>query len=260
MGHLRLGPLPRTRKWRQVVELLEGDAGTPQVAAATLMAAQAGFAQAGHDPGVIHTVWLLTQLPLAARQIDFLGRLRQLGLAVSDQPSVLEVVSAFQTVIDNRVRELRRRSDVNEMAQLAAGESLTKLITPFAGSLFEPGVENVQEAFRRYSTEVHFGELARDFFSGLTTRYLSYFLSKELSNQVGSQGRFVNIDQHTGFNEALALHCRQASLIVQDYASAWFSKANFEGGITSKRAARFVARALKKIEAELARGGHAHVA
>src|SRR5262249_33228822 len=36
MGHIRLGELPRTRKWSQVVGLLEGGAGTAQIANATI--------------------------------------------------------------------------------------------------------------------------------------------------------------------------------------------------------------------------------
>ena len=35
MGHIRLGNLPKTRKWEQVVGLIEGGAGTAQVANAT---------------------------------------------------------------------------------------------------------------------------------------------------------------------------------------------------------------------------------
>lgn len=37
MGHIRLGNLPRTRKWQQVIGLLEAGAGTPEVATATLV-------------------------------------------------------------------------------------------------------------------------------------------------------------------------------------------------------------------------------
>lgn len=40
MGHTRLGELPRTRKWQQVVALIEGGAGTWQVANATMAAAR----------------------------------------------------------------------------------------------------------------------------------------------------------------------------------------------------------------------------
>ncbi|MCL6507170.1 MAG: hypothetical protein K6T59_09105 [Bryobacteraceae bacterium] len=67
MGHIRLGTLPRTRKWIQVLDLIGGGAGTPEVAAATMEASQGGLAKAAKDPGLIHTVWLLTQVPPASR-------------------------------------------------------------------------------------------------------------------------------------------------------------------------------------------------
>ena len=38
MGHIRLGNLPRTRKWQEVVGLIEGGAGTAQIANATITA------------------------------------------------------------------------------------------------------------------------------------------------------------------------------------------------------------------------------
>lgn len=59
MGHIRLGTLPRTRKWIQVLDLIGGGAGTPEVAAATMEASQRGLAKAASDPGLVHTVWLL---------------------------------------------------------------------------------------------------------------------------------------------------------------------------------------------------------
>ena len=37
MGHIRLGTLPRTRQWIQVLDLIGGGAGTPDVAAAMLI-------------------------------------------------------------------------------------------------------------------------------------------------------------------------------------------------------------------------------
>ena len=43
MGHIRLGNLPKTRKWQQVVDLIEGGAGTAQVANATITAAERGL-------------------------------------------------------------------------------------------------------------------------------------------------------------------------------------------------------------------------
>jgi len=77
-----------------------------------------------------------------------------------------------------------------------------------------------------------FGALARDFFGGLTRRYLTFFLSRELSNYVGGDRRFANAGDLAEFNAALDLHCRQASRIVEEFAGGWFSKTNWERGIT----------------------------
>ncbi|MCC7106900.1 MAG: hypothetical protein IT307_17340, partial [Chloroflexi bacterium] len=67
MGHIRLGELPRTRKWNQVVELIQQDGDAASVASAALDAAEDGFMEASKDEGVARVTWLLTQLPLAAR-------------------------------------------------------------------------------------------------------------------------------------------------------------------------------------------------
>jgi hypothetical protein len=92
MGHIRLGRLPRTRKWQEVVRLLGTDTGTGEVAAATLDASKAGLQDAAHDAALVHSFWLLTQLPLCARKADFIAELGKLGISVADQPTVLDLV------------------------------------------------------------------------------------------------------------------------------------------------------------------------
>ena len=71
MGHIRLGNLPRTRKWQQVIALIEGGAGTAQIANATITAAEKCFKLVAEDKGLVETIWILTQLPLAAKSDDF---------------------------------------------------------------------------------------------------------------------------------------------------------------------------------------------
>jgi len=258
MGHIRLGALPRTRKWIQVLDLIGGGAGTSEVAAAAMEASQRGLISAARDPGLVHTVWLLTQVPLVARSEEFVAGLRKLGLVVTDAPSLLEVVGAFTGAVDAHLRRSGGRTDLGEMAQMAAAEALTALGTPQTESLFGTTSADVQEAFKSFSTTKQFSSLAREFFARLSKKYLTYFLSRELSNYVSGDGRFTSIEKHAEFNEALDLHCRQASRIIEEFSGGWFSKTNFEGGITPEKAARFVHVALKKLRAELAKGEHAH--
>ena len=257
MGHIRLQRLPRTRQWIQVLDLIGGGAGTPELAAATMDASQGGLAAAAKDPGLVHTVWLLTQVPLAARGENFIASLRRLGFEVSSSPGLLEVVGAFTGAIDTHLRDRGGRTDLAEMSQMAAAETLMAMAAPHTTTLFGTTSADVQQALRSFSTTKQFSTLAREFFSRLFKKYLTYFLSRELSNYVSGDGRFKNINEHAAFNEALDLHCRQATRIIEEFSGGWFSKTNFEGGITPDKAAGFVHVALKKLRAELAKGGHA---
>ena len=50
MGHVRLGSLPKTRKWQQVTDLLGGDADIGEIAAASSDAAENSLGRAANDP------------------------------------------------------------------------------------------------------------------------------------------------------------------------------------------------------------------
>jgi hypothetical protein len=90
-------------------------------------------------------------------------------------------------------------------------------------------------------------------------RFLSYFLSRELSKHVGVNSRFQTIREHRDFEAALDLHCREASRIIKEFSGEWFSKHTYEGGISEAKAGRFVHVAFKKLRDELRhRRGAAH--
>src|SRR5436305_454204 len=79
---------------------------------------------------LLHACWLLTQIPLAARGPAFAEDLRRLGLKVLDQPSLMDVAAAFSGAVDRYARDCGGRTDLGEMAQLAAVESLTATVGP----------------------------------------------------------------------------------------------------------------------------------
>jgi hypothetical protein len=248
MGHIRLGNLPRTKKWQQVVALLDSGASTDQVAAATLEASQRGLEEAARDPALAYSFWLLTQLPLCARKSDYIAELRKVGISVESDPGLLDLVGAFTDSVDDHVRRTGGRTDLGEMAQMGAAESLTSTLRQQTDSLFGTAPSDIQRELAGLATKKNFSLLARDFFARLSERYLTYFLSRQTSNQ------FKNVDENRQFREALSLHCKQASKIVEEFAGGWYSKANYEGGITQKKAANFIGVALKKLRAELEKG------
>jgi hypothetical protein len=152
MGHTRLGSLPRTRKCTQVVGLIETGARAAQVANATITAAENVLGTVAKDKGVVETVWLLTQLPLAARDEDFAAALRECGLTVPNSPGLMDIVGAVSDAIDERLPNCSGRSDLGEMAQMAAAETLIEVIGARTSGLFGAAPSDVQKAFATLAT------------------------------------------------------------------------------------------------------------
>jgi hypothetical protein len=254
MGHIRLGTLPRTRRWKEVIDLVGCGASSAAVAAATLDAVEQDLTKAANDAGLKRAFWLLSQIPDAARSSDFAAALRDLGLSVSDRPSAAELTAAFTEAIDRHIDSRKARTGPGELAQLAAAETLSGYLRDRASTLFGSTADDVRTELGKLATEVQFGHLARDFFSRFTERYLTYYVSKELPQHVGAGRRFENLEEQRAFSSALELHCRQASTILASVAGGWYSKARFEKDLTEERTSKFLGYALKKIRSELRRG------
>jgi hypothetical protein len=253
MGHVLTGPLPKTRKWVRVVGLIHNGAGAAQVANATTSAAERWFEKAAEDTGVVETVWLLMRLPLAARTDDFAAALRDCGLSVSNDPGLLELVGAVTDAIDRRMPNCRGRTDLGEMAQMAAAESLTEVIGGRLNGLFGTDPDEVQREFARLRTSKQFGFFAKDYFARFTSKVLDFFLSKTLPDHIGEGKRFRTLAQQAAFTDALDTHCRETGKILEAYAGDWLMKHNFEegGDIARASAAAFTGYAMKKLTDEL---------
>lgn len=254
MGHQRMGRLPRTRQWRAVIELITAGADPAIVAAGTTDAAEKSLKEASTNEVLRYAFWLLTQIPLAARTGNFGKNLQELGLQVGDAPNLIEIGAAMLEAIDGvSYNPIRQRDDVDEIASKVATESLVSIASRNGNNLFGASyaANEALGSLRALSTDRQFGVLARDFFSRLIRSFLGYFLSRAVPEHVGTNQRFQSIRDHHAFDQALEQHCREASLIIRDFACEWFSKTNYEGGITLDKAGGFVHIALGKITAEL---------
>jgi hypothetical protein len=250
LGHQRLGRLPQSKKWAEVIDLLQQGADVGLIAEATSAAAEGGMVDASRDPAVRHAFWLLTRIPPAARTDDFAGELRSLGLAVSNDPSLAEVVTAAVDAVDGELLANGGRSDYGELAELAFAESLYS-VTAREPDLLGETSDRVRSALARLSSANQFAALARDFFARLTRRHFAYFLSRELVNHTGPQQRFRSLRDQAAFEESLDIYCRETLRIIKEFAADWFYKHNTEGGIDRAKAGRFVHVASRKIRDEL---------
>ena len=251
MGHQRLGVLARSKSWQQVIALIADGADVEAIAAATSRAAETSMIDASADPATRHAFWLLTQIPLAARQGKLQAALRKVGITVPPAPSLGDIVSGMTNAVDGVVRGGRARTDFGEMAQLSAAESLSAIAGSGAQDLFGQSATAVKSALAGLATPKQFSVLARDYMGRLARRHLNYFLSRALSAHVGPGRRFRTVREHRTFEDALELHCRQATRIIKEFAGEWFSKHVYEGGIELDTAGRFVHGAFQKVREEL---------
>jgi hypothetical protein len=120
VGHQHLGTLPSSKKWREVVALIRSGADVQHVASATSSAAEQQMIDEGDDPAVKRAFWLLTQIPSAAKKESFAEELRKLGMDVPDRPTLVIIAMAMNQAIDQHVAGVGGRTDLGEMAQLAA--------------------------------------------------------------------------------------------------------------------------------------------
>jgi hypothetical protein len=256
LGHIRLGRLPRTRRWQQVVDLLDASTdGASSVARATLQAAEFRLRKLADDPSVSYCFWLLTRITQAARTDDFRTALAQIGLETREDESVLSFVSRVADVARHELVQHPESGHFAELAALALRRALTETVGQQGGSLFGSSVDDLQAALRAYSTDRSFGEVSRRFFGDFTARMLAAYVERELTNRIGEGPRLQTLTQSGEFMAGLDVHTRQAARIMEDFAAEWYSKRNWltGGQISRDEAKGFTAVAFRKLRSELTR-------
>jgi len=262
MGHQRLGDIPKSYRWNTVVASVASGGGglgggvsseyVGDVASRTLDAAAAGLDRAIGDTGLCFTFYLLTQIALASREEDWRPRLRRLGIRLSENASLFDLTSQVQRIVDDHIEAHGRPTDLSEMAQQAAGEAIAALAGPNARTLFGSGAAELQDAMRQLSTRAGFARLGQRFFGRFMTRFLNFYLSRVTAEHVG-RSALGGINDLSRFNDTLATHCQQSARIVHDFCGEWYSKTQFQTGIDLENSSHFVAVAMRKLQAELAK-------
>jgi len=253
IGHNRLQYPPDTAKWRHVVETLALGGDVSAVAEATLSAAEHGLELAARDKGLTHAVWLLAKVVQASRETDLVAALRSCSVEIPANAAVADVIAGLSDAIDRRLAVARSRTDLGEIAQMAAVEALSATAGAAAAPLFGESIASTQATLRSFSTDQGFATLAHGFFTRFVERYLTYHLSRELSQHVGENQRFTDPRAHNEFLESVRQHSSQVASIVRQFASGWYSKSNWETGLSEDSARRFASYCVTKIRSEIGR-------
>lgn len=207
------------------------------------------------EPGLLNSFWLLTQIVFRSRRADFWSALGEVGVSLPEPDqltSPLLLVSAVCEKAEDLSYGSKSRSIFSDVAVASLRESLATALSTRTPGLFGVSGQEIQKACSSYASATQFGLLARNYFSIFLFRCIDYFISKELHNHTGPGKRFETVFETTGFREALRACAYERAAIVEQFAGAWTSKEDYEGGVTLEDIGRFMPVALKKLAAELA--------
>lgn len=253
MGHIRVGRLPKTKKWTQVVEAIKADEKQlSRIANETIEATGRDISKLSDDPSVYYPFFILSQIISKIDSKNFFDELNKLGINSHDITSTLDFINRISEFVQEEIRKNGNPKDlVSEIALKAFTESLTRVSFGESQSIFGSSIEDIRKAISKYKSPERFAELARIYFSTFLNRYLQYYLSKETSNLVNPEYGFQNIGHLNGFDESIKTYSFQSSKIIEDFAGGWFSKKKWLGELNENEIRSFLYVAFKKLKAEL---------
>jgi hypothetical protein len=253
MGHVRLGELPRTGYWPDVIKTLGLFDDPALIAEKTSKAAHKGLKMASSDPSLANVLFLFMKSVMASKEKKFTKILHQIGLNLSENSDFYDYICELDNVMDSSLRRSQHRNHLAEMARYSVIDSLNNIASA-TKTLFEDNVESTRQSLKKHSTRTGFAHLGRQFWGNFLGRFLDYHLSREIPNHIGSKKTFVSIDDCQDFKTALARHCRETALIVKDFSGCWPSVTEFREGITPENIrTKYMPIALEKIRSELAK-------
>ncbi|MDB5507120.1 MAG: uncharacterized protein JWR75_1758 [Devosia sp.] len=232
MGHVRLGRLPASRKWKEVIGYLSAaDFSAAELAEAVASACDQSLERNKKDPALIEALWLLIRIPQAAKSKEFADALRELGVFVGEKPTVLDVVVGFDAAIEAVQKRARNASrDLGQMAREAGVTALWELASGELPPLWAAHAEDVRTAFAKLASTTLFSELAHRFFGELLTRNLKYYTDREMPRHIGPEQAFASASDHEVFDRMLARHCDESAVIIRTFMKEWLGKTAFHLG------------------------------
>jgi len=251
MGHIRFGRLPKTHKWKQVIGLLKEGTDLSELATASLDASLTGLKRIPSDTGFLEVLNSIFELAAASREKDIQSALLRIGIDSNDQKASFGFLSAISEKINEDLGKVYPRSDAGKIALDSFLSSLSKQIMGKTGELFleKQNAQSLTESFRGNQFKV----LMHEFYSAFTSKYLNYYLSRELPNHIGEGKQFSNIDEHSEFSRQFDLHCRQTVRIADEFTPGWIGKAVYQDDYSPDAVSRYAHVAFKKIISEFKR-------
>lgn len=255
MGHERVGTLPHSKPWRDVVSQiasLSGSASDVQdLARSTVENVRNQFRSLHQDDGVVAAfqfLVVLSKLPPSGAEPT------EPHVPVIDldkNPSTLRLVAGLRSWVDDH----RESAEYADIAKKAAADAI---VLWSERQKQQPALfrheGDTREVWRRANSGAGFCEVARLFFSKFTERYLNYFLGREASAALAGAGERDRLaSQLQEHIEGVSRYAFETSRITQSFAAGWFNRHARDRNPPKEELEAFLSIAFGKMREELKR-------
>ncbi len=252
MGHIRIGVLPKSQQWQDIVQQIAGsyvsETEVADIAQQTIQNVRSQFRHIIRDNGVLAAFQFLVNLAVASREENPQVWLLDIGIELPDNPTPI----SFAKAVSAWIKPNRDSFEYGEIAQQAAGDAISNWYRenqPTTGSLFS-SLKDPFEVWRKAGNGAGFCELSRLFIAKFTQRYLAYFLDREAAAALGDFSQ--QLEKHV---DTISLHAFETAKITESFAAGWFNKHVKEGVPSEKEIEGFLSFAFGKMRDELQREG-----
>lgn len=255
MGHERVGTLPRTKPWQNVVQGIADaasvDGDVSGLAGATLKNVRSRLRNVHKDAGFVASFRFLLHLALSASPVSGIASLGELVVDLEGNPSQLKLANELGQYVANN----RQSAEYAEIARKAAVGVISAWTEQQTRQLPLPGEEKrVTDVWRKASDGKGFCEVARLYFGKFVEHYLNYFIGREasahLKNTEDRERLARRLEDHA---DGVSRHASETAKITQSFAAGWFNNYARDGIPSEDEISKFLAHAVGKLCEELLR-------
>ncbi len=228
MGHTRIGRLHRSKKWKDVVKAFCLNADFAQIASMVLDAADKDFTRErlSQDASYLKAVELLVEMGVGAQNNNFVEHMREVGIELSEHPSVQELnYKLGQAIDDAGWRQDSLKTELGEFAKYALLSTVSQVAKDVVAQDI-PGLiqRPPAEIFRSFGKQVNIVAMNQNFMAKVMSGAMNAYLANIIPNLTGSTPRVMSTHALAASYKALEEHCRETAVVVLQYSKDWMGK------------------------------------
>jgi hypothetical protein len=259
MGHERIGYLPKTQKWTNIVDKIKvfntDNDNISDIASNTTKNVRIRFKNIEQDGGVIAAFKYLVLLTYASKLSNPEKFLKTEGINLPHAFNIFDLTKSVQDFV--------AKSEKSKEYSTFAVQSMNDTISEWSRNqsvqqiLSFDKTQNNFDIWQKAATGDGFCELSRTFFAKFTGRYLKYFLEREASSKIQSlSNRQLFIKKLEGHVAEISKHAFETAKIAQSFAAGWYNKNAIDKVPSDSSMKGFLSFAFEKLNSELLREEH----